>query len=157
MRVTTDNLRPYRLNGCPDVFVALMYRSWHSNPNERPTLSFIKKILRLIMNVLPINRQDYSEDIIHEVKKQWINDSELSEKYLPNEPRLDNEKSKNIYQDHLRKMKYVLDIKQNITDTEQRRSEQSKQNEANRDVYDKLLMENKRLQQQINALREKKL
>jgi hypothetical protein len=134
-----------------------MYRSWHSDPKERPTLSFIKKVLRLILNLLPKSEHDYLEDMIHEVKKQWINDSDLSPKYLPNEPRSNNEKSRNIYQDHLREMKHILEIRKSISDLEQKLSEHSKPNEANRDPYENLLMENTKLQQEIDALRAMKL
>jgi hypothetical protein len=61
-----EKLRPHKLNNCPDVFVALMYRSWHSDPKERPTLSFIKKVLRIMLNVLLENREDCSVEMMEE-------------------------------------------------------------------------------------------
>ena len=53
MKVLNEKLRPPTLNHCPELFLALLYRSWHSDPHERPSLSFIKTILRLLLNVLP--------------------------------------------------------------------------------------------------------
>ncbi len=129
-----------------------MYRSWHSDPKERPTLTFNKKVLRLLLNVLPKSNHHYLEDMIHEVINEWIDDSSLLNKYLPNEPRSENEKSSDIYQDHLREMKNILEINKKISDLKQKLSEQSKQNEANHDPYERLLNENKELREKIDAL-----
>jgi hypothetical protein len=156
MKIATENLRPKKLNNCPNLLVALMYRSWHSDPNERPTLLLIKKILRLLLNVLPKTKQEYSEETINEVKNQCIDDLKSFEKYLPYEPRLNNEKSENIYQDHVRKMKSILDIKQDILKLEQEVKQYSKQNQTKYDHHEELIKENKQLQEQINKLREKK-
>jgi len=131
-----------------------LYRSWHSNPNERPTLLFIKKILRLLLNVLPKNKQEYSEEMISEVKKQCSNDLNSLEKYLPYEPRLNNEKSMNIYCQHLKKMQNIVDIKQDISKLKQEVNEYSKQNDARYDYHEELLTENQKLQEQIKKLRE---
>jgi hypothetical protein len=49
LKVATENLRPKLLNNCPNILVALMYRSWHSDANERPSLFFIKKSSSIII------------------------------------------------------------------------------------------------------------
>jgi chromosome segregation ATPase len=156
LKIATENLRPKKLINCPDVLIALMYRSWHSDPNERPTLLFIKKILRLLLNILPKNKQEYSEEIVSEVKKQCTNDLNSLEKYLPYEPRLNNDKSINIYCHHLKKMQNIVDIKQDISKLRQEVNEYSKQNDARYDYHEELLTENQKLQEQIKKLREQK-
>jgi len=155
-KVVTEKLRPYRLNHCPDLLVALLYRSWHSDPNERPTLFSIKRILRLILNTLPKSKT-CSEAIADEVKKQCTNESNSLEKYFPYEPRLHNEKSKNIYDEHLKKLKSISNITQEISKLEQKVEEHSKQNQSKRDQYMELLEENKRLEEEINKFRSKEL
>jgi len=74
LKIATENLRAKLLNNCPNILVALMYRSWHSDANERPSLFFIKKVLQLLLKHLPKNKQEYSEEMFNEVKKQCIND-----------------------------------------------------------------------------------
>jgi hypothetical protein len=69
LKVATENLRPKLLNNCPNILVALMYRSWHSDANERSSLFFIKKVLQLLLKHLPKNKQEYSEEMFNEVKK----------------------------------------------------------------------------------------
>ncbi len=108
--VVREKLRPPKLNHCPELLIALMYRSWHSDPDERPTLLFIKKILRLILNTLPKKKYDYTEDMSNELKNQWLNEYNLAEKYLPSDARLNNEQSMNIYQEHLTIMERIIKI-----------------------------------------------
>jgi uncharacterized protein YhaN len=156
MKISTDKLRPRKLNNCPDLLVALMYRSWHSDPNERPTLMFIKKVLRLLLNIIPENKQKYSVEMVNEDKKQWINDCDSSEKHLLNEPRLNNENSVNIYQDCLKKVKRISDIKKNISELEENLAKCSKEREMKSDHYNQLLNDNEKLEKQIKALRVKK-
>jgi len=124
-----------------------MYRSWHSDPDERPTLLFIKKILRLILNTLPKKKQDYTEDMINELKNQWLNEYNFAERYLPSEPRLNNEQSMNIYQEHLTIMERIIKIQKDISEL--------KQKQAKHDHYEQLLDENVQLQKEIDALRAK--
>jgi predicted RNA-binding protein len=145
--VVRDKLRPPLFNHCPELFIALMYRAWHSDPDERPTLLFIKKILRIILNSLPREKQNYTEDMIMEIKNQWLNEYHLSEKYLPSEPRLNNEQSMNIYQEHLTIMERIIKIQPEISEL--------KQKQAKHDHYEQLLDENDQLQKEINALQLK--
>lgn len=140
-------LRPPKLKDCPDLFIALMYRAWHSNPDERPTLLFIKKILRLILNTLPKKKQEYTDDAINDLRNQWITEYHLSEKYLPAEPRLNNEQSMNLYQEHLTIMERIIKIQKDISEL--------KEKQAKYDQYDQLLDDNDRLQKEIEALRTK--
>jgi hypothetical protein len=124
-----------------------MYRSWHSEPDERPTLLLIKKILRLILNTLPKKKHDYTEDMTNELKNQWLNEYNLSEKYLPSEARLNNEQSMNIYQEHLRIMERIIKIQKDISEL--------KQKQAKHDHYEQLLDDNEQLQKEIDGLRSK--
>lgn len=145
--VVHEKLRPPKLNHCPALFIALMYRAWHSDPDERPTLLFIKKVLRVILNTLPKKKQEYADESINELKSQWLNEYHLSEKYLPSEPRLTNEQSMNLYQEHLTIMDRILKIQKEISEL--------KEKQAKHDHYEQLLDENERLQKEIDALRTK--
>jgi hypothetical protein len=142
--VVREKLRPPKLNHCPELFIALMYRSWHSDPDERPTLLTIKQILRIILNTLPKKKQEYTDDAINELKNQWLNEHNLSEKYLPSEPRLNNEQSINLYQEHLTIMERIMKIEKDITEL--------KQKQAKHDHYERLLDENEKLQKDIEIL-----
>ncbi|CAF3486033.1 unnamed protein product [Rotaria sp. Silwood1] len=144
LSVVQHKLRPPKFNHCPELFMALMYRAWHSDPNERPTLLFIKKILRLILNTLPKKKEEYTQEMADEIKRQWIHDSGLSEKYLPYEPRFNNEQSMNLYQEHLTVMERVMKIHKDIAEL--------KQKTANVDPYENLLYENEQLQKEIDEL-----
>jgi hypothetical protein len=124
-----------------------MYRSWHSDPDERPTLLLIKKLLRLILNTLPKKKQDYTDEMINELKNQWLNEYNLSEKYLPSEPRVNNEQSMNIYQEHLTIMERIIKIQKEISEL--------KQKQAKHDHYEQLVDENEQLQKEIEVLRSK--
>lgn len=145
--VVREKLRPPKLNHCPDLFLALLYRSWHSDPDERPTLLFIKKILRVILNTLPKRKQEYTDNMIHDLKNQWLNEYNLSEKYLPSEPRLSNEQSMNLYQEHLGMMERVIKIHKDLSEL--------KQKQAKHDHYEQLLDENEQLQKEIDTLKSK--
>ncbi|CAF4361529.1 unnamed protein product, partial [Rotaria sp. Silwood2] len=147
LSVVQNQLRPPKLNNCPDLFVALMYRSWHSDPNERPTLLFIKKVLRLILNILPKRKQEYTKEMANEIQNQWVKEHNLSEKYLPREPRFNNEQSINLYEEHLRMMERVMKKQKDISEL--------KQKQAKVDHYDELLHENEQLQKKIDQLRSK--
>ncbi len=111
MKVFSDKLRPPKFSQCPELFLALLYRSWHSNPAERPSLAFIKTTLRLILNFLPKNQHDCSSQVIDEVKRNCTNESHTLEKYFPYQPRLNNERSKNLYEEHSNKLKLISDMK----------------------------------------------
>jgi len=124
-----------------------MYRSWHSDPDERTTLLLIKKLLRLILNTLPKKKQDYKDEMINELKNQWLNEYNLSEKYLPSEPRVNNEQSMNIYQEHLTIMERIIKIQKEISEL--------KQKQAKHDHYEQLVDENEQLQKEIEVLRSK--
>ena len=142
-----EKLRPPKLNHRPELFAALLYRSWHSDPNERPTLSVIKNILQIILNALPKQKQEYTEEMIHELHEQWLNKYNLSEKYLPHEPRLLNEQSVNIYQEHLTIMERIMKIQKDISEL--------KEKQAKYDHYERILDDNEQLQKEIDALRPK--
>ena len=124
-----------------------MYRSWHSDPDERPTLLFIKRILRLILNTLPKKKQEYSDEMINDLTTQWSSECNLPEKYLPSEPRLSNEQSMNLYQEHLNIMERIIKIQKDISEL--------KQKQAKHDHYEQLLDENDQLQKEIEILRAK--
>ncbi|CAF0963757.1 unnamed protein product [Adineta steineri] len=145
--VVREKLRPPKLNHCPELFLALMYRSWHSDPNERPTLLLIKKILQLILNTLPKKKEEYTDEMINELNNQWTNEYCLSEKYLPVQPRLTNEQSINLYQEHLTIMKRIITIQKDL--------QELKQKQAKHDHYEAVLDENDQLQKEIEALRSK--
>ena len=70
----SDKWRPATLNDCPKLFVALLYRSWHSDPNARPTLSVIKKILQVVKHALPKKKEECTEEMVHEFHEQWSNE-----------------------------------------------------------------------------------
>ncbi len=133
-----------------------MYRSWHSDPGERPTLLFIKRILRLLINVLPKNEDKCSEEMVEEVKKQCSMESKSLEKYFPYEPRVNNERSRNIYEEHVKKLKIISDKKQDIAILEQKLDEQVKQNQSKHDHFQELTTENEKLKEQIEKLASKK-
>ena len=143
--IVQEKLRPPKLNHCPELFIALLYRAWHSDPNERPTLLLIKKILWLILNTLPKKKEEYSEETISELHNQWINEYNLSEKYLPSEPRITNEQSMNLYQEHLTIVERILAIEKDIREL--------KQKQAKHDHYEQLLDENEQLRKDIDTLR----
>lgn len=149
MSVVQEKLRPPKLNHCPEIFAALLYRAWHSDPNDRPTLATIKTILQLILNALPKKKQEYTEAMADQLKEQWTHEHNLSERYLPNEPRFGNEQSMNIYQEHLTVMGRVLNIKKDI--------DELKQKKAKHLHYERLLEENRRLEQEIEELRSQTL
>lgn len=76
IKISTANFRPPKLHNCPSVLEALMYRSWHSDPNERPTLSFIKRVLLLASNILVRAEATYTENItptnVEQNENIWI-------------------------------------------------------------------------------------
>jgi len=145
--VVRDKLRPPKINHCPELFLALLYRSWHSDPEERPTLLFIKRILRLILNTLPKKKQLYSDVMINDLKNQWLHEYNLAERYLPSQPRLNNEQSTNIYQEHVTIMERVIQIQKDLSEL--------KQKQAEADEYENLVEANAELQKKIDALRTK--
>ncbi|UJR30734.1 hypothetical protein I4U23_018254 [Adineta vaga] len=155
IKISMENYRPCKLEKCPKLLDALMYRSWHSDPKERPTLSFIKKVLRLIINTLPKDKAEYSQAMILVDKQQWVNNCSEPEKHLLTEPLSNNETSMNIYQDCLRTTKHVLDIKKDLSDINQQLNQCWKEKETKSDHYDQILTENERLQQEIERLRGK--
>ena len=144
-----EKLRPPKLNHCPELFVALLYRSWHSDPNDRPTLAIIRNILRLVLNALPKKKQEYTEEMVNNLKEQWNQEHNLGEKYLPNEPRFGNEQSMNIYQEHLTVMERIVTLKKDIDELKQKKSKH--------EHYEQLRAENLHLQEEIDTLRAQTL
>ncbi|CAF1128715.1 unnamed protein product [Adineta ricciae] len=63
IKISTTHFRPPKLRNCPTLLEALMYRSWHSDPNERPTLSFIKRVLLLTSTILSKAEATHAENI----------------------------------------------------------------------------------------------
>lgn len=95
--------------------------------------------------------------MFYEVKKQCMDHSDLLIKYLPHEPRLNNERSMNLYQEHMNKMKTILHMTEQISKLEEKLQESSKQYDVKCDHHEELLQENKKLQEKIKILRAKKL
>lgn len=147
-----DKLRPHKLNKCSDLLAALMYRSWHSEPKERPTLSLIKKVLRLIYHVLPNNRQEYTEEMENELKRQWTDVHHLPTAYFPCQPRLNNVQSRNIHQDYLKKMKDIIATKDKILNIREQLPKIQEQNEINENRRIRIIEENKQLEDQCALL-----
>ncbi|CAF1511258.1 unnamed protein product [Rotaria magnacalcarata] len=145
--VVRDKLRPDRINHCPELFLALMYRAWHSDPNERPKLSFIKKVLRLILNELPEPKQTYTDEMANGIQYRWLNTYKLSKKYLPHKPRPDDQKSINLYEEHLAAMERIIKMQQDLSELQKRKEKI--------DEYEEILNANQQLQESINELRSK--
>ena len=124
-----------------------MYRSWHSDPSQRPSLSLIKNILRLTSNALPKKKQLYTDEKINELKNQWLHKYLLPEKYLPHEPRMNNEQSMNIYQEHLTIIERVMKIQKEVSELKQKIDKN--------EHYKQLLNENENLQRQIDEVRSR--
>lgn len=143
--VVREKLRPPKLNHCPELFVALLYRSWHSDPNQRPSMSLVKKMLHVILNTLPKKKKEYAEEAVAELQHRWISEYSLPENYLPGQPRPANEQSMNLYQEHLMIMERILRVKEDLREL--------KQKQAKHDHYEQLLDENEQLQREIDALR----
>ena len=152
IKVWQAKLRPSTLRNCPEILVALMYRSWHSDPNERPTLSCIKTILRLLLKFLPKTELECSSEVIDDARSSCTTESKTLEKYIPCQPRAHNERSKNLYEEHSRKLKRIADLKQNISTLDERVQTLCEQNQHKRDCHQQVLDENQRLREQIRAL-----
>jgi hypothetical protein len=140
--------RPAKLNPCPGLFTALLYRSWHSDPHDRTSLSFIKTVLRLILNALPRTPQVHTIERINNLKERWLNDLNLPKKYIPTEPQLDNQQSMNIYQEHLNVMERIVRIQKDINKLELIN--------MSYDRYYEVSDENQQLQIDIDMLRVQK-
>lgn len=101
IKISTANFRPPKLRNCPSLLEALMYRSWHSDPNERPTLSFIKRVLLLASTVLARAEATYAENItptnIEQNENIWIEQERPStaESSVNNENVVDQDSSQN--------------------------------------------------------------
>ena len=149
IEVVNNKRRPPKLDHCPELLVALLYRSWHSDPNERPTLSAIKQILQIVLSVLPKTRQEYNNNTVDQLKDRWSNEYNLPDKYLPNDPRLGNEQSMNIHQEHLRVMERIMKIQKELSELEQTHKKY--------EHYGQLLDDNIKLERDIEALRSKQL
>ncbi|CAF3297721.1 unnamed protein product [Rotaria socialis] len=145
--VVRDKLRPDRINHCPELFLALMYRAWHSDPNERPKLSFIKKVLRLILNELPQSKQNYTDEMANDIQYRWLHTYKLLKKYLPHKPRPDDQKSINLYEEHLAAMERIIKIQQDLSELQERKGKI--------DDYEQVLNANQQLEETINELRSK--
>lgn len=124
-----------------------MYRAWHSDPNARPTLFFIKRVLRLILNQLPQNKQTYTDEMANEIRHQWLNNHKLHEKYLPYNPRYNDQQSINLYEEHLTAMVRIMKMKSELAELKER--------QGKFDNYDQLISENIELEQEIDDLRSK--
>jgi len=145
-KVVEKNIRPRKLNHCPDVLVALMDHSWHSDPNKRPTLLFIKETLRFLLNLLSKSECEYSKEAGDGEQTQCTDEPNSLEQYLPDKPLLNNEISMNIYKEHFKKLNSIWSRQQDIPIL--------KQNQSKCDHHEDLLEENKKLREQIDKLRE---
>ena len=145
IEVVQNKRRPPTLDHCPELLVALLYRSWHSDPNERPALSAIKQILQIVLNFLPKTKQEYNNSTVDQLKDRWSNECNLPDKYLPNDPRLDSEQSMNIHQEHLRIMERIMKLQKELSEL--------KQVHEKYEHYEQLLDENMNLERDIEALR----
>lgn len=152
MKVSAEKLRPPPLRNCPMMLAALMYRSWHSDPKERPSFSCIKTILRIVLKFLPKNDSTGSTEVMDEVKIQCTDDANPLGRYFPHQPRPHNERSKNLYQEHWKKLKMISEMKQNISALDERVQTLYQHNQNNRERYQQLIIENQQLHGQIRVL-----
>ena len=152
MKVSAEKLRPPPLKNCPPILAALMYRSRHSDPNERPSFSCIKTTLRILLKFLPKNESTCSTEVMDEVKIQCTDDSNTLGRYFPCQPRQHNERSKNLYNEHSKKLKGISEMKQNISALDDRFQTLYEQNQNKRERYQQLLIENQRIHGEIRAL-----
>jgi len=146
LEVVYHKRRPPKLNNCPEFLLALLYRSWHSNRNERPTLSFIKNVLRLVIRTLPKRIENFTTETAEQMRRQWIDEYHFEERYLPNEPRPNNEQSMNIYREHLTIVQRTINLKKEINVLNEKLNKY--------DEYERLLRENEDLEKKINDLRQ---
>lgn len=80
------------------------------------------------------------------MRRQWIVDFKFEEKYLPNEPRPNNEQSMNIYREHLTIVQRTINLKKEIDILNEKLNKYAE--------YELLLHENEDLKEQINGLRQ---
>ena len=100
----------------------------------------------MILKVLPKTKtQEISVERKNQLMQQWTTEFQLSDKYLPIEPRSDNQESMNIYQNHVKVMENIIEIQKKLKETNENLEKFSE--------YDRLLEENKELKSQIDALR----
>ncbi|CAF1257955.1 unnamed protein product, partial [Didymodactylos carnosus] len=142
--VVKEKLRPPKVQPCPKLFSVLIYRCWHSNPDERPSLLLIKNILKLIIDKLPVE-PGLNPNNIQQLKKEWLEKYDLPEKYLPVDPKLSNKQSINIYNEHVNLMKAIIKIQHDI--------ELLKQKNEQKEEYYKLKDQNNDLIKQIETFR----
>lgn len=100
-----------------------------------------------MLNTLPKKKQVYTDEMARELKHQWLDEYQFSEKLIPHEPRFNNEQSMNIYQEHLAMMERAMKIQKDISEL--------KQKQAEFDHFDKISYENEQLQKEIENLRSK--
>ena len=67
-----------------------------------------------------------------------------------------NEQSKNIYEEHSKKLKHILDIQEDISKLDQIVQDICTQNESKRDHHKQLLEDNEQLKKRIKELRASK-
>ena len=108
-KVSVEKLRPAQLTSCPEIFRALLYRSWHSDPFERPSLDFIKKILRLFLRQLPSTSCQYQLGPTTDDRTLISLD-----KYRPFKARSHIAESIGFYDEHCRVVQEIAKLKKEI-------------------------------------------
>lgn len=148
LRVSLEKLRPSQLKPCPEIFLTLLYRSWHSNPFERPSLDFIKKVLRLFLFRLPQTSYQYLIGTPTDVQPLISFD-----KYQPSQPRTQIERSINLYNEHCQKLRQIAKLKQTIQSKETDLESYQTKNDDQFDRLQELNEENQHLRNEINRLK----
>ena len=96
---------------------------------------------------MPKKKERYTPETAEQLRQQWINEYHLEEKYLPNEPRVNNEQSINLYQEHLAAIQRIINIQKEIAPLKEKLDKY--------DQYETLIGENEILEKKINELRSK--
>lgn len=148
LRVSLEKLRPSQLKPCPEIFLTLLYRSWHSNPFERPSLDFIKKVLRLFLLRLPQTSYQYLIGTPTDVQPLIS-----FHKYQPSQPRTQIERSINLYNEHCQKLRQIAILKQTIQSKETNLESYQTKNDDQFDRLQELNEENQCLRDEINRLK----
>lgn len=102
-----------------------MYRSWHSDPNERPTLSFIKRVLLLTSNILSKAEATYAENITPTNVEQCENIWMELEGPSATESSLNNENVVN--QSCSQKTEDMANTERNLSDVQQQSNQHQKE------------------------------
>lgn len=132
-----------------------MFRAWHKDPNERPSLSFIKAVLRLFIDALPDGHVTYCENAILEEQTKWATVCDASEKHLLTAPRVAHANSIHLYQDCLRKTTSIREVAEVLAEMRQKLEQYQQSREMKKDRMAQLSAENERLRSEIEKLRNK--